>query len=150
MSQTLRMVDRPGYGALESANLPITPSVVEDTTGFTPPTGLTEFKRQAGVEAVAQARVAGRVNAAAVPEDEVNALYAERALLIEKKYESSLTSAEERRLTYVRWSLDRIEDARFGMSLDVLENRVADYENFFTEIRSLNDRIANIGRNSSL
>jgi hypothetical protein len=97
-----------------------------------------------------QARVAGRMNAASASEDERRALLSERAAILKKKFESPLTKAEVRRLEYVRWSLDRIEDARTGVNLDMLESRVAEYEDFLDEIRTLQDKISNIGRNSSL
>jgi len=149
MMQTAKISDQTSFGVLESANQ-ADPSILQDSTIAAPAPGFTFQMRRGGPEATARARVAGRANAAAVSDDEVKAHLAERALLLRKKFETSLTPGEERRLTYVRWSLDRVEDARTGMQLDLLESHVADYENFLDEIRTLSDRISKMGRNSSL
>lgn len=145
MMRTARIVDTPSVVALDSANH----TILQDATSLNPSPDLSALRQPRSVESVAQARVAGRMNAAAVSEEEVKSLLAERASLLQKKYETSLTPVENRRLTYVRWSLDRIEDARKGMQLDLLESRVTEYEAFLDEIRSLNDQISNLGRNSS-
>jgi hypothetical protein len=149
MMQTAKIADQTSFGVLESANQ-AGQSILEDVSAAAPSLGSRFQMRRGDAEAAARARVAGRVNAAAVSDEEVKAHLAERASLLKKKFETSLTPGEERRLTYVRWSLDRIEDARTGMHLDVLESHVADYENFLDEIRTLNERISKIGRNSSL
>lgn len=82
-------------------------------------------------------RRAGRKNAASVSEKEVEALLDERRDLLAKKFDGTINPAEERRLNYVRWSLDRIEDARHGETLDELELAVARYENLGEEIKHL-------------
>lgn len=140
--QTARLVDPLSYGALESSSQPLLPE-----TSLLPTPDLTALGRRASFETAAQARLAGRINAASVSEDEERALMAERASLLNKKFETSLTKAEGRRLEYIRWSLDRIEDARSGSHLDMLESRVAEYEGFLDEIRTLQEKISNIGRN---
>ena len=74
-------------------------------------------------------RIAARLNAAKISKDEHVSLLSERAKLIEKKYiEPSLTRQETARLEYVRWSLDRIEDAKHGHALDNLELAVSKYQ----------------------
>jgi hypothetical protein len=143
MMRTARLVDRLNYGVVESASQPSFPN----DNVVTPTPDLTILRPRPGIESAAQARLAGRLNAASVSDDERRALLSERAFLLNKKFETSLTKAESRRLEYVRWSLDRIEDARTGMQLDMLESRVGEYEDFLSEIKTLQDRISNIGRN---
>jgi hypothetical protein len=85
----------------------------------------------------ATARLAGRVNAASVSDEEHNAWLAERQSLLDKKLAGTITRREANRLTYVRWSLDRIEDAKYGHTLDRLGGAVSDYERFATELSDL-------------
>jgi hypothetical protein len=143
MMQTARLVDRLNYGVVESASEPVFPN--GNVAAPTP--DLTSLRPGAGFASPDQARLAGRLNAASVSQDEQNALLAERATLLKKKFETSLTKAEGRRLQYIRWSLDRIEDARTGFNLDMLESRVSDYEGFLKEIHTLQHQISEVGRN---
>jgi hypothetical protein len=85
----------------------------------------------------ATSRIAGRLNAANVPEEEHKSLLRERQALLDKKLGGSVNRKEENRLEYVRWSLDRIEDAKYGQALDALEDRVRAYEQFLSDIRDL-------------
>jgi hypothetical protein len=48
-------------------------------------------------------------------------LYDEHRSLALKKVTNELTAAEQRRLEFVRWQLDKISDAEYGERLDVLE-----------------------------
>jgi len=87
---------------------------------------------------VAQAsRRAGRLNAASISGQEVENLLSERQLLLDKKFNGTMTQLESNRLDYVRWSLDRIEDAREGHSLDALEAWVSQYEQFRADLEVL-------------
>ncbi|MEF0943600.1 hypothetical protein [Rhizobium sp. BR 362] len=88
------------------------------------------------------AKVAGRLNATAVSAEEHDALLNERQKLLDRKFEGTLSRAEENRLAYVRWSLDRIEDAKYGATLDVLEEHVARYENLLSEVTSFRAQLA--------
>ena len=60
--------------------------------------------------------------------DEEPALLRERDELLDRKYESGLDVHGERRLTYVRWQLDRIDDALNGEHLDAVERVVSAQE----------------------
>jgi len=86
-------------------------------------------------------RMAGRINAANVSESEYRKLLAERQLLVDKELEENLSKKERCRLALVRWSLDRIEDAKYGLALDVLEDRVRAYEKLAIDIASLTEQI---------
>ncbi len=89
----------------------------------------------------AASRIAGRINAAAISKAEHDAFLSERADLLQKKYEAGLTKAESNRLEYVRWSLDRIEDAKFGADYDIFDAAVSEYESVLGEIKGLQGRI---------
>lgn len=82
-------------------------------------------------------RLAGRINASNVSEHEHNALLRERQTLLDKKFNGTITRKEANRLEYVRWSLDRIEDAKYGQALDFLESSVAQYEQLQDDLRNL-------------
>lgn len=89
------------------------------------------------------ARIAGRVNAAAVSDSEYLKLLAEREAILKKKLtETGITKQESNRLEYVRWTLDRIEDARHGSELDRLESHITEYEKFVQEIKDLQKQLA--------
>ena len=82
-------------------------------------------------------RIAGRINAANVSEKEINELLSERQMLLDKQFAKTITRKEIIRLEYVRWSLDRIEDAKYGMVMDMLDNAVERYERFVSDIQNL-------------
>jgi len=82
------------------------------------------------------ARLAGRMNAARISEAEVAGYLAKHAELVQKKYSGNFTFEDERKLTYLRWTLDRIEDALYGRELDALESAVSDYEDFCERLSS--------------
>lgn len=86
-------------------------------------------------------RRAGRINAASVSDEEHEALLRERQSLLDKKFAGTISRREELRLEYVRWSLDRIDDAKYGQDLDVLEAYTAEYENFLSYIETLSKEL---------
>lgn len=87
------------------------------------------------------ARLAGRLNASAVSEEEYLDLHRERQNLLDKKFANAMSRHDELRLEYVRWTLDRIEDARHGVILDELETSVGRLEQLQNDIRLLEERI---------
>jgi hypothetical protein len=76
------------------------------------------------------ARIAGRIAASYVSEEEHQAFLRERQFLLDKVFTKTITREEENRLEYVRWSLDRIEDAKHGGDLDRIEETINRYEHF--------------------
>src|SRR6267142_4796435 len=74
-----------------------------------------------------KSRMAGRINAAGISDEEHQVLLRERQRLLDKKLAGEISAKESNRLEYVRWSLDRIEDAKYGQALDILEGSVAKY-----------------------
>ena len=94
------------------------------------------FEGYSSVHAVA-ARQAGRVNASTISEAEHKALLKERAALLDRLFDDTITRQEENRLAYVRWSLDRIEDAKYGANLDLIESAISKYEQFAKDLEGL-------------
>ncbi len=93
-------------------------------------------------EAFAQSnRLAGRINAANVSDDEINKLLEERQKLLDKMFSNEISKKESNRLEYVRWSLDRIEDAKNGHILDSIEYFAERYEHFIGEVNKLDLRL---------
>jgi hypothetical protein len=87
-------------------------------------------------------RRAGRLNASQVTEAEYNDLLRERQHLLDKKFGSTMTRSDEIRLQYVRWSLDRIEDAKYGPDLDILEGAIDRYEQLSRDISNLGNQLS--------
>jgi hypothetical protein len=87
------------------------------------------------------ARLAGRLNASAVTDAERNELLAERAKLLDKLDAGTITRKEEIRLEYVRWSLDRIEDARYGPAMDRLEAQIDEFQKLAKRLMGLRDNL---------
>jgi hypothetical protein len=94
-----------------------------------------------GVLYAITSREAGRLNAASIPESEHKALLRERQKLLDKRFAGTISHKETCRLEYVRWSLDRIEDAKYGRALDRLDGLSRLYEQFVSNVNSLNDQI---------
>lgn len=86
-------------------------------------------------------RLAGRINAAAVSETEHKELLREREDLLKKKFDETISRRELNRLEYVRWSLDRIEDAKYGNVLEALDSAVTRYEKILDELNALGLRL---------
>jgi hypothetical protein len=107
-----------------------------DNVGASAPLRVPNFDGVSNQVYAAPARIAGRLNAANVSEEEHTSLLQERQLLLDKKLAATITRREENRLEYVRWSLDRIEDAKYGQTLDVLEGWIQRYEQFLAEMRN--------------
>ena len=127
-----------------------------DLGGVASPNARTTFTREASAEEgsildmptfqaperVEAARMAGRMNAASTSSYELNALLAERSTLLDKKFNGSMSKSEANRLELVRWSIDRIEDARFGFELDHLETMTERYEQLMTSLQKLGEQIS--------
>jgi len=92
-----------------------------------------EFSAHAGTP-VETVRIAGRMVASQVSQAEHQAFLAERQELLDKLFAKTITRREEIRLEYVRWSLDRIEDAAHGSDLDRIEDSITRYEHFLEEL----------------
>lgn len=101
--------------------------------------------RPNGEANAATSRAAARMIAAKIPEEEVERLLRGRRALVEKKLAGTISKREELELKLIDWSLDRIEDARYGASLDRLEQAVQMQNDMASKIdsfaRQLNDFI---------
>jgi hypothetical protein len=87
------------------------------------------------------AKLAGRLNASKITAGEHEAYLRERQVLLDKKFAGNITRKESNRLEYVRWSLDRIEDANYGETLDILGMAVARYEQFGNDLFDLQQQL---------
>ena len=90
----------------------------------------------------ATARRAGRLNAASVSDKEYNDLLNERQRLLDRKLDGTISRKNSIRLQYVRWSLDRIEDAKYGAALEELESSVVKYEQFLSDLQELKTQLS--------
>jgi len=115
---------------------PDTPSSVTPKTTVARP----DFGTRGELYAVTS-RLAGRVNAANISKAEHDELLRERQKLLDKQLDSTISRREANRLEYVRWSLDRIEDARHGAALDRLDEAVRMHEAFVADIGRLADQL---------
>lgn len=98
----------------------------------------------------AASRRAGRLNAANISETEHKALLLERQLLLDKKLSGSISRKDSNQLEYVRWSLDRIEDAKHGFAMDVLEHSISSYEQFSDDLKLLHSDLLGVQQKSRL
>lgn len=110
---------------------------------FPLPLQFPDFKPTDAAYAVA-ARIAGRINAASISLEEIKCLLDERQSLLDKKFAGSISRRELIRLEYVRWSLDRIEDAKYGQTLDILESYIAQYEEHRRNIASFEMQLSDL------
>ncbi|WP_125469937.1 hypothetical protein [Caulobacter vibrioides] len=98
----------------------------------------------------ATARLAGRIVASQTTDAELDELHRSRHAILDKLELGSLSRRDEIKLKYIEWQLDRIEDARYGMSLDILEGMIEKYEAFAVDIHQLKaDLDAHATRKSS-
>jgi hypothetical protein len=86
--------------------------------------------------------MAGRLNAASISEDEHADLLRQRQALLDKELAGTIDRSEKNKLEYVRWSLDRIEDARYGQEMDALEEAIKRYERFEVALQDFNAELA--------
>jgi hypothetical protein len=79
-----------------------------------------------------------------IPEAEKKRIIHERNQLVQKQFKAGLSIKEKRRLKYVRWQLDRIDDAESGEFLDYLEKLTEGHEKFAKELNGFLTQIQNI------
>ena len=111
-----------------------------DVAGATASLKAPSFGDLASIYAITSRR-AGRLNATKITPEEHDALLRERQTLLDKKFANEITKREANRLEYVRWSLDRIEDAKHGEALDDLEAAVVRYEQFGDSVLALGQQL---------
>jgi hypothetical protein len=124
---------------------PITPSEAEPSSPSSSSASVNFIRPQFGASpdvVAATSRMAGRINAADISKAEISALLREHQGLVDKVLDGTITRREQNRLSYVRWSLDRIEDAKLGAGLDVLEKNIEQYERILRDVRTLQDQLS--------
>jgi hypothetical protein len=82
-----------------------------------------------------------------IPPEQVESLFNEHSLLVKKKFKVGISKNEEKRLTLIRWELDRIEDAFHGDNIDRFESFLEGYEKFAKDINEFVDNIRHSHKN---
>lgn len=82
-------------------------------------------------------KTANRINTRKIPKNEKEKLIDEHARLVLRQFNQGVSKKEERRLVFVRWQLDRIEDAEHGEYLDFLEQVGTQQERLAKQINRL-------------
>jgi hypothetical protein len=93
-------------------------------------------------------RLAARMNASTTTGADHKQLLAERQELLDKELAKTLTQEESNRLKYVRWSLDRVDDARYGAGIEQLESLVQQYERFQHDIEKFRGELESLRKSS--
>lgn len=109
-------------------------------TAATDPVSFPDFAHYDAAFAAAS-KAAARINAASISDAELRELLRQRKRLLTKKLDGDITPRENNRLQYIRWTLDRIEDARDGYILEALESSVARYEQLAEDLTDLYSRL---------
>lgn len=79
-----------------------------------------------------------------IQQTEKDKIIDERNQLVRKQFKVGLSAREKNRLKYVRWQLDRIDDAESGESLDYLQIIAEGNERFSKELNGLLGQIQDI------
>ena len=115
----------------------------------TPTGGRTSQRSEDGAYAGDVLKIAGRLNAAASSDDEYKELITERDILLAKKYDltasilgEGLSRKEDGRLRFVEWKLDKIDDARTGRKIDLLEEKAKAYRDAVSMVNSLRSQLS--------
>ena len=131
---------------LTLSDSPMTEPLTVDAS-LSAPLNAPNFGALAHVYAVTT-RMAGRLNAASISENEHAGLLRRRQALLDKELTGTITRGEQNELEYVRWSLDRIEDARYGSEMDALEEAVKRSERLEVALRDFNTQLVKLSENS--
>lgn len=110
----------------------------------TPTATVTTISPHGGAYALSSRRAA-RINAAHAA-GELTKWIDERKILLDRHFAGTITAEERRRLRYVRWNIDRIQDAQNGEILDLLESFVARYEKFRADIQDFRQQLESVRR----
>ncbi len=103
---------------------------------FTPGSGKELFEIPA-----TQIKEINRAVTRRLSQESIDAFLEERETLVKKKLAGDISKREETRLTFVRWQLDRVDDAIFGPRLDTLERMTEVYEGFASNIKTVLSQI---------
>ncbi len=96
----------------------------------------------------AAARVARELSGA-IPEEVKQQLYEEHGQLVEKSFVEDLLPQESNRLRYLRWQIDRLQDADIGDSLDRLDDLASLHKKIADEVSAFADHAAEIATQHS-
>jgi len=129
--------------ALESGDSPSATALNHGSTA-----ARADLPPRATPETAYRARLVGREVARQTLPEERERLFAEHDALTTKMFADGLSKAEERRLTYLRWNLDRIRDAEMGDQLDALEEIAVLQERTANQIGQFLQQVQNVQRST--
>lgn len=76
-----------------------------------------------------------------IPVHTIDELIEERNALVKKEIYQGFSPKEKRRLIYIKWQLDRIDDALYGENIDFLETLVEQRNSFAQNLRELLEKL---------
>jgi hypothetical protein len=76
-----------------------------------------------------------------IPNKTKDLLKQEHIYLVKRKFNEGISKKEERRLVYIRWQLDRIDDADYGEGIDRFEFFAENLEKFSSDVGKLINEI---------
>jgi hypothetical protein len=100
------------------------------------------------LEDLLQTREAARELARKALGPHAEALASEKMALVQKQYVEGLTVGEVARLAYVRWQLDRLDDATIGADLDRLDGLVQVQETLAATVGGYVQEIRDLARSA--
>ncbi len=124
----------------DTVSAPVSTEAISDGPVATASLKAQDFGELGSIYAIT-AKLAGRLNASQISTEEHEAFLRERQTLLDKKFAGDISRKELNRLEYVRWTLDRIEDAKYGERLDILGMAVSQYEQFGESLRGLQQQL---------
>ena len=84
------------------------------------------------------------------PPDEYESLLAQHSVLAERKFSDGLSVSETRKMRMIEWALDRLEDAKYGASVDRLRTLTEVHVGFAEKVNQLVSALTPIkGRSAS-
>jgi hypothetical protein len=86
-------------------------------------------------------RKINRLVTSLAPEAERQKILQERNELVRRQFKGGISEREEKRLEFLRWQLDRFDDADRGEALDRLEIITQTHEKFAKELTSFLDQV---------
>ena len=121
-------VSEAGYNAMSTPSAATTTSNVSSIGAYGDSFALTH-------------RIAARLNASSASTEEFDEWIKEREQLLDRHFSGEMSARDRARLKFVEWNIDRIEDAKNGHELDVLEGFTLRYEKFRDDMAAFFDGI---------
>lgn len=137
----------PGRSSSGAATQPLTPGSL-----WTIPDALYSSSRATKtplgeVDAASTVAKVARDLIRSISEETKARFYEEHARLVERQFVESLSHEESVRLRYLRWQIDRLQDADAGDDLDRLDVLIGLHEQISAEVTQFANHATSIGSN---